>query len=266
VPFAAGGRLWCSLLDIKDRVILMHGYSEYEVARLVERLVEADWVCADVGANSGEYTVLFALCAPQGRVYAFEPAGHIYPRLQANVAANRLAHVTTENVAVAAINGNCPFFLDRSAANTGLSSLSRQAWHGGENLEKIQVSCVTLDHYFASADRLDLIKIDVEGHEMDVLRGAEAVLRRLAPLIIFEFGTAGNLPDSEAPDFLQRLGYDLHCIRYDVARGAQLVPCPTLEADVLIRYAPRGPLNLVAVPRPRYGYPAPRLVAVSASS
>lgn len=252
LPYASRGKIICSLHDIKDRVILMHGFSEYEVAHLIARLVGENWVCVDVGANSGEYTLLFALYAPRGHVYAFEPAYPVYPRLQANVKLNAVPHVTTEQAAVGAEDGTCTFYVDRSRENTGLSSLSRETWRGQGRLEEVRVRCLKLDTYFARAERVDLIKIDVEGHELDVLVGASHTLRTMSPVVVFEFGSIGNLPHPGPVDFLRRSGYGLYCINYSLDGGPSLVPCPTLEEGLLRRfYDPRGPLNLVAVPDSR---------------
>lgn len=251
VPFFGGARFLCDLREIKDRVILMHGFSEYRLAHLLSTIVREDWICADVGANSGEYTVLLAQLAPRGHVYAFEPAPHVLPRLEANVRLNRLTNVTVEAAAVSEFDGKTTLYVDRSRHNSGLSSLSPQPWRSDTELEEREVPSTSLDRYLPGG-RLDLMKIDVEGHELEVLRGAVRLLTDARPIVVFEFGGVGQLPPPDVPDFLRSLGYVMHCVSYDVARGPGLARCePPDDRTLSLHYTPREPANIVAVPPDR---------------
>lgn len=150
------------------------------------QLVQPGSVVVDVGANFGLYAVSAALYArPHGRVFAFEPAPNAFALLQRNIADNGLGElVTARPFAVAASAGRAQFYV---GDDVSFSSLHRtQRLH--DDVECVEVELVALDTALADAPSVDLLKIDVEGAESEVLRGARALLRRSrAPIVQFEF-------------------------------------------------------------------------------
>ena len=138
----------------------------------------------DVGANVGAYTILFALWASEGRVVAFEPSPDARAGLQRHVRLNGTGdRVAIEPLALAAETGTATF---RLHAFTGMDALDER---GGEGC--IEVRTTTLDEYCAANDlRPDVIKIDVEGAELAVLRGARRTLASGAAAVFVEFHPA----------------------------------------------------------------------------
>jgi FkbM family methyltransferase len=147
----------------------------------------------DVGANMGSMTLAFAQRVTRGRVYAFEPTHSAYSRLLENLSLNpELASRVTPVKA---------FLSDRSSGEHGLSAFSswkldgsradRHPLHGGTVESAEGVPAVSLDDFCRDRgiDRLDLLKIDTDGHELSVLRGAHRILGTLKPPVIFEVGT-----------------------------------------------------------------------------
>jgi FkbM family methyltransferase len=135
----------------------------------------------DVGANVGAYTLLFAdWVGARGHVYAFEPAAASRAGLARHVAINGLAdRVTIRREAVSNTSGMRPFV---ELGTDGGNRIARPS-----DAHAIEVPAVSLDE-FCGASRLlpDVIKIDVEGAELDVLRGArQTIARRGASLALF---------------------------------------------------------------------------------
>lgn len=161
------------------------GTYEPEVQTEIRRWLRPADVAVDVGANVGWHTLLMgALVGPAGRVYAFEPNETTRARLVAAVQANHLAHVIVDPRAVA----------DRRRVAGFEAPAAGHVWDGTGRLTSevaggaTRVECLTLDAFVAErgVDRLALIKIDVEGWELPVLRGARQLLKSLRPVVVFE--------------------------------------------------------------------------------
>jgi FkbM family methyltransferase len=141
-------------------------------------------VIFDVGANIGLTSVLFAQCA--AAVYAFEPSKDAYPALQQTLRANNIRNCRTFPCALGAAQGRLRFCDDATSA-----SASHLVDGGSLGSSTYEVDVTTLDAVVAreQLQRLDLIKIDVEGVEGDVLRGAAESLERFRPTVFVEFNS-----------------------------------------------------------------------------
>lgn len=152
---------------------------EFEV-RALRALVAPGDVAIEVGTNIGTNAVPLAQkLGPRGRLFAFEPQRQIHQMLCANVALNALANVVTFWAAAGAQAGRIvvPPINYESRGNFGGVSLG-----GHEKGERVPV--MTIDGLRLSACRL--IKIDVEGMELEVLKGADDTIRRLKPRLYME--------------------------------------------------------------------------------
>jgi len=159
-------------------------------------ITAGDWV-VDVGANVGHYTKRFSdLVGPEGRVIAVEPVPETFELLSANVLLFQHSNVTLLNVAASDQPGVAGMQIPRF--ETGLNNYYQA------NLSKgtadIYVLTVRLDA-LACPHPIKLIKIDAEGHDPAVLRGAEALLARDHPILIVETGS------SDVAEHLRRFGY-----------------------------------------------------------
>ena len=137
----------------------------------------------DCGAHIGEYTLQFArLVSKGGQVHAFEPDPRVYSFLLFNVAANHLTNVVTNRLGLSDRETRATFALQQDATT---SSLQEHAQNPG--LHEITIRTTTLDAYVRShhLQRIDALKIDVEGAEAAVLMGASQVLQRFRPGLIF---------------------------------------------------------------------------------
>jgi FkbM family methyltransferase len=202
-----------------ERWVLNQGYYEPEVIAFLEHCLRPGMVAFDVGANIGCHTLPMAnVVGPKGRVFAFEPNPAIHQRLLANIGLNRLTQV--EAVAACLSNDSdlqTLFAPLDNEYNQGLSSMHRG--NLGQRCQEISVTALTLDDFVSeqNLDQIDLIKIDVEGHEFQVLTGARQVLQQFRPILIMEFSlqqwaNAGVKPE-QVEDYLAELGYKLFVLR-----------------------------------------------------
>ncbi|MFM8469676.1 MAG: FkbM family methyltransferase [Limisphaerales bacterium] len=139
----------------------------------------------DVGSNVGYYTLLAApLVGQHGKVHAFEPVSVQHADLRANLERNQLQNVVPERLIVTDRAGTMEINLG-AEDNAGTASVNLVY---RENHSTERVDCTTLDAYLHARGitRLDVLKIDVEGHEPFVLHGMTDTLRTLRPLLLVE--------------------------------------------------------------------------------
>lgn len=199
------------------------GY-ELAVARSLERLLPDDGVFVDVGSNWGYFPLLVASRERfKGTILAFEPVPSTYADLADLVAQAGLGPwIETRQAAVGETDGEVTMSVPR---HSGLAKIDT----GGAGT---RVPLVRLDSL--GLERVDVIKIDVEGHELAVLKGAEQTLRRLGPALVFETGVGDPGVDRLPLEFLEGLGYRLHqpevtgsSIRFHRFRAAERSSMPS---------------------------------------
>ena len=164
------------------------GHHSPDVSRFVSDFLRPGMVFADIGANIGEITLVAAKRLPHGKVLAFEPSPRLFEQLSRNVALNGFETVELHNFGLSDRAGTVPLYLRNDnaygTANDGVSSL----FMVGRTRTQISIRLRRVDEVASESalSRLDLMKIDVEGAELMVLRGAEASLRRFRPVIVAE--------------------------------------------------------------------------------
>jgi FkbM family methyltransferase len=159
------------------------GKTELDVQEAFARLVRPGFILFDIGANIGFFTLLGArLVGPSGTVVAFEPHPENCKRLRRNVELNRFSNVVIVEQAVSDASGSR--LLDTS--NPATASLVDVGPYGAEGL--VRVEATSLDDYLEPQPRLgpDIVKIDAEGHEVEIVRGMGATLKRTTPVLICE--------------------------------------------------------------------------------
>ncbi len=177
-PLPTGSTIECDLTDHTQRKMWL-GIHELEETGVVCRVVHTGDTVVDVGAHIGWYTVVAGdLVGPSGRVVAIEPFPESYAALERNVARNGLRQVTA--VRFAASDRSCTTTLGRQA---GSDSGSVTIGHRGvEGLTDVETR--RLDDALRDVGPVRLLKVDVEGHEAQVLAGADQLLRRTDGVLI----------------------------------------------------------------------------------
>ncbi|MFZ4516480.1 MAG: FkbM family methyltransferase [Acidimicrobiia bacterium] len=203
-PLEAPARFARSLWwDLSGRVPQHERYDRQTVA-ILERAVSSDSNCIDVGAHRGAILQTIQRVAPYGRHLAIEPLPHLATDLQA-----RFPDVDVRSCALSDVTGRVTFTHVVSApAYSGLQSrVDLPAW---SEIEQLEVPLERLDDLVDPETPIAFVKIDVEGAELSVLRGAVSTLQRWRPVVVFEHGLGGAdaygaLPE-DVFDFLAACG------------------------------------------------------------
>ena len=210
---------------------------------VLELIVGHDSNCVDVGAHIGSVLAQLQRLAPAGHHVAFEPT----PR-KARWLARRHPDVRVVQAAVSQEGGTALFYDD--VDRPGFSGLRQPV--GDSTVRSYEVPVVTLDAELAAAERVDLVKIDVEGAELHALQGGDATLRRHRPFVLFECGPDAVLQRFgykrvDLFDFFGERAYDVYSM-VDVVYGRD--PMNRQSFDKAGTYPYRG-FNYLAVPADR---------------
>jgi FkbM family methyltransferase len=213
---------------------------EQETTRLLKRILEPGMTFIDVGAHVGYYTLMAAKqVAPTGRVFSFEPEPSNYDILIGNIHLNEYSNVKTVNKAVSSRIGTTTLFL--TALDNGRHSTYR---HGLPESGSVEIETTTVDAFLEAEGwpEVDLVKIDVEGAEMDVLDGMGQLLHKSdAPKLIVEFNpsllqSAGVIP-AVLLERLTSAGFQVNYI--DENKGLSPLE-PTRQSSVISKLVKTG--------------------------
>jgi len=163
-------------------------------------------VFIDVGANLGKYTIMMARkLKEKGSVVSIEPEPHTIELLKQNVRLNKLQNVSVVGKACSSKNGKETLYLEGTTYSGGLHSLKRYKNH----VDKMEVEVEKLDSIISrlKIKQVDLIKIDVEGSEVDVLHGAQKILKKFHPRIICE--CQGEESEKKIRSLLKKFKYNI---------------------------------------------------------
>jgi FkbM family methyltransferase len=227
-----GLRFECALGDSVGRILTVVGTIEAAEREFVRQFLKPNDIFFDVGANLGLFTLTAARrVGPSGYVYAFEPSQREARYLRHNLELNHLTNVTIVTQAVSDQRGTARFAI---ATDGGNNSLMKNA-HPQQRIQTWQeVEVTTLDAFITAhtVPRINLLKIDVEGGEVNVLRGAANLLNSpQPPTILCEFcdvTAAGfNSTGRALYDTFVSFGYQLFTLPESGQRT--LTPAPRQE-------------------------------------
>ncbi len=236
----------CDLSEHIASHIYWYGFHSHDQLALLDKILRKDMVFLDIGANQGEFTVFAAKRLPQGKVLAFEPASDNFQKLTGNVQSNGFTNVELVNLGLGTedkqveIYGDASRFSDGSY-NKGLYTQFQTA----ERSHKIDtIHVVPLDAYLSShpLPRLDVVKIDVEGSELNVIRGGLNTLGRYKPVIFLEVSSetseAAGYQSKALLDELEAIDY-----RFELVESCGNAKTRPLTADQLTSFQ-----NIVCYP------------------
>lgn len=209
-----GRRFVLNPSDFVQRNFFWFGEEDRNEPRLLARLLTPDSVIFDVGANFGYYSITLAdALGERCRVFAFEPFPSTFSRLRHHIELNGLHEIIKAfPIALADKPGGALMKID--SRNTGAASFSDT---GGDQPVKVS----TLDSFCSenAIDRIDLLKVDVEGTEERFLIGGAATISRLTPLIFIELNPAtlvrGGTTVDRLVSRLKEHGYELFIANRD---------------------------------------------------
>jgi FkbM family methyltransferase len=215
------------------------------VHRLLDRFVKPGHTVVDVGANIGYNTIRAArLAGPHGRVVAVEPTPDNLDVLRHNVQATGLANVVVEHAAAGRAAGTRDFFV--RGAWSAVNSLFAESCYAHVT-DVLKVAVVPLDDLVEGPAAV--VKIDVEGAELDVLDGMPRLMRTPPEALIVEWHPllqtmAGYAPD-ELPRWLLRRGWRLQAASHTALRALTASDVARTTARLL---RARRPVELLAQP------------------
>ena len=210
-----------SLSEHMQRRIFWMGYYSQDVIQVIKQWLRPGMTFVDVGANIGEISLIAAkIVGPQGRVLAFEPIDALADRLQEHVDRNGLRHVRVVRMGLSDQDGTALIYDscgqgEAHDEHQGLGSLFGEPSRNAA-LQTIQLGRLDALLSGSEFERVDFIKIDIEGGELACLRGAESLLRQHRPVLIVEVQSvsarrAGYRPE-DILDLLSALGYEFYTI------------------------------------------------------
>lgn len=178
---------------------------------LIQQIIRPGSLVLDIGANVGYHTLAFSKAVgPTGRVVSFEPQPGIFQLLATNIAINDLSNVTALNMALGEARGivDMPPFNYEGSQNYGALDIRKMLKDERSVAQYTPVPLQKLDE-IAYARNASLIKADVEGMELAVLRGGMELIRRRQPALFLE----NNAPDESSEQlltFLSEIKYDCY--------------------------------------------------------
>ena len=233
------------------QILYWKGYKEFEYSGIFESLTKKIDVFIDIGSNIGYYSLLAAKSNPKIKVYAFEPALGPKYYLKKNIESNKFEdNIEYFDLALSNQSGEIEFFevanvkykyLDYNLAGEGNAGTKRTS----RNFKKNYVKAITLKNFIESKklQKIDLIKIDTEGTEIDILKSGYLEIINYKPIIICE--TLFNTIEFELETLFNELHYDFY---NHTPYGLQKVNKITRKLDDGIRncfFVPKSKLSLI---------------------
>lgn len=212
-PFKLGSVQFDILLDPNnggiDMEIFTDGVYEPEILKLLGSNLKAGDIFIDIGANIGQHSMFCSYFCKQ--VYSFEPVKKLFDQFNESIAKNEIHNITSYNYALGDADGEIPMYSNGSSMATS-SIVSTTGKHFIQNVEVVKLDDV---YKKLGIDGASLVKVDVEGYEFNVLKGAENFLKKYKPKIVIEFSpyfyrrTDPSI-SQKIIDFLTGLGYELY--------------------------------------------------------
>jgi FkbM family methyltransferase len=186
--------------EVIDASLLLGRY-EPDVASIIESFCKPGWTVFDVGANIGAHTLRFAkIIGPSGEVYAFEPTDYAYRKLLKNLSLSGLSSAKAFQLALS----------DRNLSGQAVNFRSSWRSDGRDVHTTSVVDFVRLDDWCEenAIGRVDCVKLNIDGNEGAVLKGAGRILRKCLPVVIIEVGAWQFRRTEDNPLLLLReMGY-----------------------------------------------------------
>lgn len=221
------------------------GGFELREYHFVERFLKPGMVFLDVGAHNGYYTLLASKqVGDAGHVVAFEPSPRERRRLRWNLALNKCHNVQMESTALGDYEGETSFFVVLGK-DTGCNSMRPPGQDIHDPVKVMTVPITTLDNYLSRCQisSVDFIKVDAEGGELGVLKGASEFLStQPRPILMCELTEKRTAPFNYTTREIYEFLAKLRCEWFSVKQGGYLCPEPVKD-----KYSG----NLIAVPQER---------------
>lgn len=214
-------------------------YADRVERELLARHLSTGFIVVDAGANIGVYSQFLSQCVgPTGRVHSFEPDPNNFKHLQHLLA--RFPNVVANELAASDTTGQCTLYVS-DKLNVDHRTYSTE----GETRRTILIKSITLDDYFKPGERVDLIKLDIQGYELHALRGARRVLADNPQVkLLLEFWPYGLIEAGASAQgllsFLQQRGFSTYLpVTHGLAKCDRPIADSTRPLDYFNLFAER---------------------------
>lgn len=217
-----GIKMVCDREDERIIPIEILNFGGYETAeiRMIRHFLDEDSVIIDIGANIGWYSLNLSRDVTKGRIIAFEPIPKSYNYLRENLRLNNIGNVEIYNLGFSDKDGMFEFYHDKKLS--GSASLKNIR----ENRKTIKIKCEVkrFDDFIPKiTSKIDLIKCDVEGAEIFVIRGAIETLKKTRPILFLEmlrkWSAKFGYHPNEIIDLLNNIGYKCYFVENEKLIG-----------------------------------------------
>jgi len=169
-------------------------------------------VIFDIGANFGYLSLVWAntICKNNGTIFSFEPNPDVFDCFKNSVLKNNLQDtIKLHNFAVSSKSGQAEFCFDETSSNIDIDNSSRT---------KTKIKIVSVDDFISEnkIQNCDMIKIDVDGHEYEILKGASETLNKFKPILIIESNNDRKILEFISPKNYRMLDMNLNEVKSDV--------------------------------------------------
>lgn len=232
-----------SINDHIEKYLFWYGAYEKKEVTTMQTLLNADSVVVDIGANIGYYSLMAAQKAAAGNIYSFEPVTNNLQKLERNISLNGLAIIHPIQAAISNVSGSTTIYISDDD-NSGMSGLRSAENFSGQSET---VKCLTLDEAVLEYNlpKIDLIKIDVEGSEVNVLQGMKRIRTEQRPLLLIEVSTATLSMYNEKIETI-----------YQILSADQYVAYRVTDSNVLEKISVPQEADLVFFIPEHYTFPA----------
>lgn len=208
--------------------VIYYGFEKDEIMFVQEYLKKGDYFL-DIGSNIGLFSLYASkIVGESGRVFAFEPALKTYTRLQKNIAINNLNNITANRLGVSDKKGTLQLNVSENGhdAWNSFAEIDSSYYSGKESVE-----VVTIDDYLkefnVDAKKIKIMKVDVEGWEVQVLKGAADFLKNYSPILMVEFTEQNSLAAGHCCHVLYDVAVNLGYKWYTFdSKEKKLIPSP----------------------------------------
>lgn len=165
-----------------------------QTKRIMQIVLEDESTFIDVGSHKGEVLELALKISKKGKHFAFEPIPYLFHKL------NDKYGTKCEVLNFGLSDQKRQSSFQHVTTNPAYSGIKKRTYPKEEQVETIQIQLDTLDNQLKQHDRVDMIKIDVEGAELEVLRGAKKIIEKFHPIIVFEHGLGASDHYNTSPE------------------------------------------------------------------
>jgi FkbM family methyltransferase len=233
----------CNRRSVVENEIIKNRVFDVHMLKCIYRHIRRDSIFLDIGANIGSMSIPIAnMFKDEGvTVIACDPCDTIYKRLVSNIEINKLTNIKPVETVITNYTGITDFYSQQGDAwNMGLSSINNN--NDIVDGELVASPCITVDKMISDLElnqSVSVIKVDVQGAELEVLKGAERTLTSSSPVLIFEHEDEyHNNPieiKTEIKNYLEGLGYKMFLFHKDLgmAKHPEVNFGNYLNADII---------------------------------